>query len=426
MNLDASAIVLRPRPLAEILDLACRLSVVARVRPLRAPPALLLLPMLRRLPRAALRGGLAWPAVWARRRRAGGVVAGRLHRRRGPAALLGGARRGPGAPPLRAPPRLVPARCSSLSRLLLVAAALPLLLGLPFAWPRLVFVHEASLLEGAGAGRGHPAQQPLRRRPRRAAVFGVADRAARSRRPASCSPPSCSARASSTRCSSSASPSARSSTTAARPRARGLLALGSPTSRPRASSTTSTRARASDGWDIQLRFMAIAAREGPRGGRVTAAGASSSRRASRSRGAPLARDARAEDVRTARACAASSRTSATASATRTTTRSRPRSTRGARWSADQRRVPARSPRRASCPPSSSRDCVVPAAAAAAVATRPAATRQRQAEPIAAAGGRAPPPRAREARAIAGHERLRAVLFYRRCSWSSSVGWSARS
>jgi hypothetical protein len=38
-----------------------------------------------------------------------------------------------------------------LSRLLLAAAALPFLLGLPFAWPRLAFVHEASLLENAGA-----------------------------------------------------------------------------------------------------------------------------------------------------------------------------------------------------------------------------------------------------------------------------------
>jgi hypothetical protein len=36
------------------------------------------------------------------------------------------------------------------SRILLGAACLPFFLGLPFAWPRLVFVHEACLLEGAG------------------------------------------------------------------------------------------------------------------------------------------------------------------------------------------------------------------------------------------------------------------------------------
>jgi hypothetical protein len=55
-----------------------------------------------------------------------------------------------------------------LSRSLLALACLPFFFGLPFAWPRLVFVHEASLLEGAGpadalrrssrfvAGRGGP------------------------------------------------------------------------------------------------------------------------------------------------------------------------------------------------------------------------------------------------------------------------------
>jgi hypothetical protein len=39
-----------------------------------------------------------------------------------------------------------------LSRALLAASALPFFLGLPFAWPRLLVVHEASLLEGAGPG----------------------------------------------------------------------------------------------------------------------------------------------------------------------------------------------------------------------------------------------------------------------------------
>ena len=37
-----------------------------------------------------------------------------------------------------------------LSRTLLAAACVPFFLALPFVWPRLVFVHEASLLEGAG------------------------------------------------------------------------------------------------------------------------------------------------------------------------------------------------------------------------------------------------------------------------------------
>ena len=66
MNLGASAIVLRPRPLSEVLDLACRLSVslafglYARLVG-GAPRA-----RLRGLPGAALRGsGGAWAAVWA-------------------------------------------------------------------------------------------------------------------------------------------------------------------------------------------------------------------------------------------------------------------------------------------------------------------------------------------------------------------------
>jgi hypothetical protein len=37
------------------------------------------------------------------------------------------------------------------SRTLLALSALPFLIGVPFLWPRLLFVYEASLLEGAGA-----------------------------------------------------------------------------------------------------------------------------------------------------------------------------------------------------------------------------------------------------------------------------------
>jgi hypothetical protein len=150
VNLGASAIVLRPRTLGEVLDLACRLSISLAFGLYARLSAVLLLPIFAGC--LALRYALDWPwaLVWAVAvvlgcvaQGAFTVAVGRLlfSEELGVGQVLG----------------LFARRLGSylgmllLSRMLLALACLPLFLGLPFAWPRLVFVHEASLLEGAGA-----------------------------------------------------------------------------------------------------------------------------------------------------------------------------------------------------------------------------------------------------------------------------------
>jgi len=149
MNLGASAIVLRPRPLSEILDLACRLSCSIALGLYLRLAAVVLLPCL--VLCLALRQGLrwGWPAVWTVALSLGvigqGVFTVAVGRVLFSETLTA-----------RTVLALYGRRLGSylgmlfLSRLLLAAAALPMLLGLPLAWPRLFFVHEASLLEAAG------------------------------------------------------------------------------------------------------------------------------------------------------------------------------------------------------------------------------------------------------------------------------------
>jgi hypothetical protein len=147
-GLAASAVVLRPRSLSEVLDLACRLAMAAMLGVYARLAAILLLPIfvlalaLRRL------AGFPPALVWLVAIVGSGAVQGAFTVAVGrqlvsePIGALGAL-------------RLYRGRLFAylgallLSRGLLAAATLVGLVGLPFAWPRLWFVHEAVLLEGA-------------------------------------------------------------------------------------------------------------------------------------------------------------------------------------------------------------------------------------------------------------------------------------
>ncbi len=150
VNLGASAIVLRPRSLAEILDLACRLCVSLAFGLYARLALVILLPILAGCLALRYAAGWQWFAVWLVAAGCGAVVqglftvsVGRLlfseELSVGQALRLFGRRFGSYLAMLL------------LSRGLLALACLPFFVGLPFAWTPLFFVHEASLLEGAGA-----------------------------------------------------------------------------------------------------------------------------------------------------------------------------------------------------------------------------------------------------------------------------------
>ncbi|APR85859.1 Hypothetical protein A7982_11208 [Minicystis rosea] len=150
MNLGAAAVVLRPRSLAEILDLACRLSCSLALGLYLRLAALVLLPCLALC--LALRHVLdwSWYAVWFVAACLGAAAQGVFTIAVG--RLLFSEALGAGQVI-----RLFARRFGSylwmlvLSRVVLVGSA-AVLIALPVAWPRLLFVHEASLLENAKAG----------------------------------------------------------------------------------------------------------------------------------------------------------------------------------------------------------------------------------------------------------------------------------
>lgn len=168
MNLGASAVVLRPRPLSEVLDLACRLAVSLAFGLYARLSVVLLVPLFAGC--LVLRYALAWPwvAVWATAAALGSVIQGVFTV--GVGRILFSEELGAGQVL-----RLFGRRFGSylgmtlLRALVLVTACAPFFLGLPVAWPLVAFAHEASLLEGAGpadalrrssrfiAGRGFPA-----------------------------------------------------------------------------------------------------------------------------------------------------------------------------------------------------------------------------------------------------------------------------
>jgi hypothetical protein len=149
MNLGASAIVLRPRTLAETLDLACRLSCSLALGLYLRLAALVLLPCIAGC--LALRHALdwSWLSVWAVAITLGAIVQGIF-------TLAVGRLLFSETLTARQVLGLYARRFGAyvsmlfLSRGLLALGALPFFLGLPFLWPRVLFVHEASLLEGAG------------------------------------------------------------------------------------------------------------------------------------------------------------------------------------------------------------------------------------------------------------------------------------
>jgi len=149
VNLGASAIVLRPRTLAEELDLACRLSMSLAFGLYARLSALILLPIWAGCVALRYAAGWSWPAVWAVAVASSAVVQGVFTVAVG--RLLFSEALGAGQVL-----RLFGRRLGSylvmlfLSRALLATSCLPFFMGLPFVWPRLVFVHEASLLEAAG------------------------------------------------------------------------------------------------------------------------------------------------------------------------------------------------------------------------------------------------------------------------------------
>jgi hypothetical protein len=150
VNLGASAVVLRPRTLAEELDLACRLCMSLAFGLYARLSALILLPILAGCLWLRHGMGWGWPEVWAVAALAGSVVQGVF-------TVAVGRLLFSEALSVGQVLRLFLRRAGSylgmlfLSRLILAVAALLFLVGLPFAWPRLVFVYEASLLENAGA-----------------------------------------------------------------------------------------------------------------------------------------------------------------------------------------------------------------------------------------------------------------------------------
>ena len=148
MNLNASTIVLRPRTLAEILDLACRLSVTVASGLYARLAALLLLPIFAGCLALHYALDVHWVLVWIVAVAAGSVVQGVFTVAVG--RLLFSEELGAWQV-LRLFGRRLGSYLTMLtvSRVLLALCTIPLL-GLPVMWPRLVFAHEASLLEGAG------------------------------------------------------------------------------------------------------------------------------------------------------------------------------------------------------------------------------------------------------------------------------------
>jgi hypothetical protein len=148
MNLSAAAIVLRPRPLSEVLDLASRLTFSVALGLYLRLAAAVLLPSFAACLALRYAAGWSWIGVWLAALALGGVTqgvftvaVGRLmfSEALGARTALGLFRKRFGA--------YLGALVAS--RFILVAAASVFLLGLPFAWPRMLFVHEVSLLESA-------------------------------------------------------------------------------------------------------------------------------------------------------------------------------------------------------------------------------------------------------------------------------------
>ncbi|AUX43042.1 hypothetical protein SOCE26_044820 [Sorangium cellulosum] len=148
MRLDRATIVLRPRSASEVMDLACRFGVVHAKLYLRLG-ALVLLPGAALC--LALRYALDWPwwATWLAAAALAAIAQGAFTIL---ASRLLFSEALPARAALAAFARRLPSYVGALlvSRALLAASSLALLLPLPFAWAAVLFQDEASLLEQAG------------------------------------------------------------------------------------------------------------------------------------------------------------------------------------------------------------------------------------------------------------------------------------
>jgi hypothetical protein len=162
MNLLAARITLRPRPLSDVLDLALPFCVANR-RPLGLVALVTLTPLAALAAYWRLGAGWTWPTVWL-------ALAG-------PALVAEGAFTVACGELLFRPPqetrvrpilgrwlrRLFPYLMVRLARLLLLAACGFTVLVLPFAGPPFLFVHEVVLLEGGGLGQAFGRSRALAR-----------------------------------------------------------------------------------------------------------------------------------------------------------------------------------------------------------------------------------------------------------------------
>lgn len=148
MKLDRAAIVLRPRTVPEIVDLAFRLSCSFALPLYSKLAALVLLPIFAGAMALRYAAKWEWFGVWMITIAAASIAQG-VYTVAASRVLLPDDR-SVGAV-LRAFGRKLFSYLMALiaSRFILGASAL-VVVGIPFAWVGLLFVHEASLLEGAG------------------------------------------------------------------------------------------------------------------------------------------------------------------------------------------------------------------------------------------------------------------------------------
>lgn len=151
MNLDRAAIVLRPRSVSEICDLAVRLTFSIALPLYAKLSAIVLLPMFAAMMALRYYSRWQWFYVWLLAIPLAGLAQGVFTVAAG--RLMFSEDLGVGEV-LRAFGRRAGSYFFAylLSRGLIVLSAIPIV-SLPFAWIAMVFVHEASLLEGAGPGQ---------------------------------------------------------------------------------------------------------------------------------------------------------------------------------------------------------------------------------------------------------------------------------